>query len=77
MNEEDKRKVYPEQPRVAQDGYVIGARIPRSPSLAAAIDKQLAEGFRQHALKQALKDSSDEELIEEMHRRGYALRKIR
>jgi hypothetical protein len=75
--DEDKRKVDPDQPRIAQDGYVIGARLPRSPSLAAAIDKQLAEGFRQHALKQAFKDSSDEELIDEMRRRGYALRKIR
>jgi hypothetical protein len=45
--------------------------------VAAAIDKQLAEGFRRHALKQAFKDSSDEELIEEMRRRGYTLRKIR
>ncbi len=75
--DEDKRKVDPDQPRIAQDGYVIGARIPRSPSLAAAIDKQLAEGFRQHALKQAFKDSSDEELIDEMRRRGYTLRKVR
>jgi hypothetical protein len=64
-------------PRIAADGYVIGSRIRRSPSVAAAIDKQLAEGFRQHALKQALKGSSDEELIAEMKRRGYALRKLR
>jgi hypothetical protein len=73
----DKRRIDSEQPRVAADGYVIGSRIPRSAAVAAAIDKQLAEGFRQHALKQALKDSSDEELIREMERRGYTIRKVR
>ncbi|HEX3325685.1 MAG TPA: hypothetical protein VHV50_01685 [Actinomycetota bacterium] len=73
----DKRNADWDQPRIAADGYVIGSRLPRSPAVAAAIDKQLAEGFRRHALKQAFKDSSDEELIEEMRRRGYTLRKIR
>jgi hypothetical protein len=72
----DKHRIESDQPRIAADGYVIGSRIPRSPALAAAIDKQLAEGFRQHALKQAFKDSSDEELIQEMQRRGYTLRKL-
>jgi hypothetical protein len=67
----------PDDPRIAEDGYVIGSRIPRSPSVAAAINKQLAEGFRQHALEQAFKDSSDQELIDELSRRGYASRKIR
>jgi hypothetical protein len=72
----DKRRIESDQPRIGADGYVIGSRIPRSPAVAAAIDKQLAEGFRQHALKQAFRDSSDEELIREMHRRGYALTKL-
>jgi hypothetical protein len=72
----DKRKGDSDQPRVAADGYVIGSRIRRSAAVTAAIDKQLAEGFRQHALKQAFKDSSDEELIREIERRGYALRKL-
>jgi hypothetical protein len=71
-----KRRIDSDQPRIAGDGYVIGSRIPRSAAVAAAIDKQLAEGFRQHALKQAFKDSSDEELIQEMHRRGYTLTKL-
>ena len=71
----DKNRMGADQPRIAADGYVIGSRIPRSPQVAAAIDKQIAEGFRQHALKRALKDSSDEELIQEMKRRGYSLRK--
>ncbi len=72
---EDKREFQGDQPRIAADGYVIGTRIPRSASVAAAIDKQLAEGFRQHALKQAFKDSTDKELLAEMLRRGYTLKK--
>lgn len=66
-----------DEPRIAEDGYVIGSRIPRSPSLAAAIDKQLTESFRRHALTQAFKDSSDQELIDELNRRGYASHRIR
>lgn len=72
----DKRRFDSDQPRIASDGYVIGSRIPRSAAVAAAIDKQLAEGFRQHALKQAFKDSSDEEMLQEMKRRGYTLYKL-
>jgi hypothetical protein len=73
----DKRRIESDQPRIAADGYVIGSRIRRSASVDAAINKQLAEGFRQHALKQAFKDSSDEELIRELERRGYTIRKSR
>jgi hypothetical protein len=73
----DKRRIDSDQPRIAADGYVIGSRIRRSASVDAAINKQLAEGFRQHALKQAFKDSSDEELIHELERRGYTIRKSR
>jgi hypothetical protein len=73
--DEGKRDFESDQPRIAADGYVIGSRIPRSPSVAAAIDKQMAEGFRQHALKQAFKASSDKELLDEMKRRGYTLHK--
>ena len=70
-----KGKSHGDQPRVAADGYVIGTRIPRSASVAAAIDKQLAEGFRKHALKQAFKDCTDTEMLAEMQRRGYTLKK--
>jgi hypothetical protein len=73
--DEGKRNAETGQPRIAADGYVIGTRIPRSPSVAAAIDKQLAEGFRQHALKQAFKDCSDKEMLDEMKRRGYSAHK--
>ena len=73
--DEGRRNSNSDQPRIAADGYVIGSRISRSPSLAAAIDKQLAEGFRQHALKQAFKDSSDQEMLDEMKRRGYHFHK--